>query len=115
MLFCKKRANHQGWLYGFIMRCTLLHAHLKNLLHIGLLQRLEAGQGATTDGFLGHHCEVGAVDAHLGEGALQLQGVEEEVAQLLNGLVSDVHWGQAWVDAEDVGAKLHIFRHGGLV
>ena len=53
-----------------------LHAHLKNLLHVSLLQGLKARQRAATDGFLGHHGEVGAVNAYLGEGTLQLQSIE---------------------------------------
>ena len=37
------------------------------------------------------------------------QGVEEEVAQLVDGLMGDVHRRQGRVDAEDVGAELDIF------
>ena len=60
-------------------KVKLCHTHFEYLFNILLLEGFETWQDFAA-ACLARHCgEVGAIDAHGGEGAVQLQRIKQEV------------------------------------
>ncbi len=89
-----------------------LQAIAEDNLDILLIEGHEAGQNTAIACLACHHGYVFVADAQFGERALELQGVEQEVLGLLDGLAGNVHRWLVGIDTEHIHAILHILAHG---